>query len=120
MTLSPEIIEESWGRIVVEEFGEFKDVKLWPGGARPWDWNESNTSHTRLDPFDAEELIEHGAEILLLTTGRLGRLRVPKKVRSTLEKRGVEVVVLGTGEALKRYAELRKSKPVGALIHSTC
>ncbi len=117
---SPSIVSESWGRIVVEGHGEFKDVKLWPGGASAWNWNESRTSHDALDPADVDELIDHGAEVVILSEGRYGRLHVPQKVKKQIESRGVQVEVLRTDEALARYAELRETRPVGALIHSTC
>ncbi len=30
--LSPNVIKISWGSVDVKDFGEFKDVKLYPGG----------------------------------------------------------------------------------------
>ena len=42
---SPRISTISWGRMEVEGVGEAKDFKLWPGGGRPWDWNETGTRH---------------------------------------------------------------------------
>ncbi len=46
MTRSPKITHLSWGRLEVEgQDGPFKDAKLYPGGAREWDWNETGTSH---------------------------------------------------------------------------
>ena len=35
---SPRIGHLSWGRLEVEGQGAFKDAKLYPGGAREWDW----------------------------------------------------------------------------------
>jgi hypothetical protein len=37
-----------------------------------------------------------------------------------LEKRGVEVHVLETRDAVKIYNELAERVPVGGLFHSTC
>lgn len=40
----------------------FKDVKLWPGGARDWDWDETATGHRAgVQPDDVRELLDHGA-----------------------------------------------------------
>ena len=57
---SPGIKHLSWGRLETEH-GEFKDAKLFPGGAREWDWNETGTRHEPgVQPADVEELLEHG------------------------------------------------------------
>ncbi|MDX1632474.1 MAG: Mth938-like domain-containing protein [Thermoanaerobaculia bacterium] len=120
---APRIESESWGRLEVEgESGSFKDAKLFPGGAREWDWGETGTEHVPgIQPDDARELLEHGAEVVVLSRGRMRALKVPKETVGWLEKQGVEVLVLPTGDAIRRYNELAdQGKPVGALIHSTC
>ena len=40
---SPRITHVSWGRMDVDGLGTGKDFKLYPGGGRPWDWNETGT-----------------------------------------------------------------------------
>jgi hypothetical protein len=47
---SPRITHLSWGRIEVEGGRTFKDAKLWPGGVREWDWQETGTRHRPLGP----------------------------------------------------------------------
>ena len=43
---SPKILYLSWGRLEVEgQDYPFKDAKLFPGGAREWDWKETGTGH---------------------------------------------------------------------------
>lgn len=119
--LSPRIAADAWGRLELDDGRTFKDAKLWPGGAREWDWNETGTGHRAgIQPADVEELLEHGAEVVVLSRGRLRALAVPDATVATLERRGVEAVVLPTAEAIERYNELREERPVGALIHSTC
>jgi hypothetical protein len=120
MARSPLVTAESWGRVVVADV-EYKDVKLWPGGARSWDWNESGTSHeSGVDRRDVEEVLGHGARMIVLSTGRNGRLRVPRGLTKGWGE-CVEVEVLDTGSAIARYNQLaRAGSPVGALIHSTC
>jgi hypothetical protein len=118
----PAIAADAWGRIELEDGRTFKDAKLWPGGAREWDWRETGTGHQAgIQPEDVDELLEHEAEVVVLTRGRLGRLRVPAETLARLEQAGVEAEVLKTAEALERYEALRKQgRPVGALVHSTC
>lgn len=120
MDRSPLVTADSWGRVVVGGV-TYKDVKLWPGGAHAWDWGKTGTSHdSGVDRRDVEELVEHGARTVLLSTGRDRRLRVPRHLIDDLGD-GVEVEVLETGSAIVRYNELAEAGlPVGALIHSTC
>lgn len=118
---SPRVTHLSWGSLEVEGQGSYRDVKLWPGGSRAWDWNETGTSHVPgIQPADVEEVVEHGAETVVLSRGMNERLRVKPETLEMLEDRGVEALVLQTEEAVERYNELAGSEPVGALIHSTC
>ena len=65
---SPRISTISWGRMEVEGLGEGKDFKLWPGGGRTWDWNETGTRHDPgIQPADVEELLEHGSQVVVLS-----------------------------------------------------
>ena len=118
---SPQIEHLSWGRLEVD--GEtFKDAKCFPGGARAWDWNETGTRHAPgIQPADAEELVEQGAEVVVLSTGINERLQVKPETRAFLEERGVAVEVLQTEQAVARYNELAgEGRAVGGLFHSTC
>jgi hypothetical protein len=121
---SPRITDISWGQIEVSSNGEkisYKDAKLWPGGSRAWDWNETGTSHTPgIQPADVEELVQHGAETIVLSRGMNQRLKVKPETLEWLEQKGISTHVLETETAVARYNELAEHAPVGALIHSTC
>ena len=119
---SPRISSCTWGSVEVEGEGSFKDSKLYPGGARGWDWNETGTSHVPgIQPADVEELVDRGAEVVVLSKGKNRRLQVMDETVDRLEDRGVEVVVLETDQAVEKYNELAsQGASVGALIHSTC
>src|ERR687885_1384379 len=92
-TRSPKITHLSWGRLEVEGAdGPFKDAKLFPGGAREWDWTETGTEHTPgVQPADVEELLEHGASAVVIGKGFNERLEVQSKTLRMLEERGVFV-----------------------------
>lgn len=119
---SPRITHLAWGELQVDgEARSFKDAKLFPGGAREWDWSETGTSHDPgIQPADVEELVERGAATVILSRGVNERLRVRPETLEFLERRGVEAHVLQTEEAVERYNDLAGREPVGALIHSTC
>jgi hypothetical protein len=118
---SPRIEQLTWGRVLVETYGPFKDVKLYPGGARKWDWGETGTSHEPgIQPSDVNELLAHGAIVVVLSKGMIGRLQVCPETLQMLEASGVAAHVAQTVEAVRLYNELCDSHSVGALIHSTC
>jgi hypothetical protein len=122
-TRSPLVTHLSWGRLEVEGWeGQFKDAKLFPGGAREWDWSETGTSHEPgIQPTDVEELLDRGATVVVLSRGFHERLRVRRETLRKLEERKVLVYVEPTGEAVRLYNELSKeNEKVGALVHSTC
>jgi hypothetical protein len=128
MTPSPRILDHGWGYITVagHEPGasdlKTKDVKLWPGGARAWDWAETGTDHDAgVQPDDVRELLDHGANHVILSRGREQRLRVHPDTESLLRELGITYEVLVTDEAIRRYEHLREhDTAVGALIHTTC
>ncbi|MFQ5891007.1 MAG: Mth938-like domain-containing protein [Gemmatimonadota bacterium] len=118
---SPRIAELSWGRIDVEGGRSFKDAKLFPGGAREWDWRETGTRHVPgIQPADVEELLERGARVVVLSRGIYERLQVCPETLDVLERRGVGAHILQTEKAVALYNELREKESVGGLFHSTC
>jgi 2-polyprenyl-3-methyl-5-hydroxy-6-metoxy-1,4-benzoquinol methylase len=121
-TRSPRIESVAWGRMEVEGLGTGKDFKLWPGGGRAWDWNETGTRHVPgIQPADVEELLDHGATTVVLSRGMWRALRTQPVTLEALERRGVAAHVLETGEAARVYNELADDgEPVGGLFHSTC
>lgn len=105
----------------VEGLGAFKDVKLWPGGGREWDWRETGTEHVPgIQPADIQELIDHGAEVIVLSRGMQRRLNTHPATLQLLERLGVEVHVEESKAAAKLYNRLASSRSAGCLVHSTC
>ena len=118
---SPRILDCRWGRVRIDGHGEMKDAKLYPGGARAWDWRETGTRHDPgIQPADVAELVEHEATTIVLSTGVLQMLKVHPETLRHLKSQGVSVQVLPTPEAVETYNRLADGDAVGALIHSTC
>ena len=118
---SPRIGHVSWGRLEVEGHGAFKDAKLYPGGAREWNWRETGTRHMPgIQAADVQELLEHGAEVVVLSKGMLERLQVCPETLGLLERKGIPAHVLPTEDAVRLYNELAAEQKVGGLFHSTC
>jgi len=119
--ISMKVTRIDWGEVELEDGRIFKDVKVFPGGARSWQWGETGTHHhPGIQMADVEELLENGAEVVVLTRGVLGRLGVPDVVVEQLKKQGVEVHVAKTRQGVDLYNQMCDEKLVGILLHSTC
>jgi hypothetical protein len=119
---APRITHLEWGQVkVVGQDGPYKDAKLFPGGSRAWDWNETGTRHEPgIQPADVEELLAHGVRVVILAQGFNRRLQVCAETLQLLQEKNIVTHVLQTENAVRLYNELRKKEAVGALIHSTC
>ncbi|NIR50395.1 hypothetical protein GWO43_17955 [candidate division KSB1 bacterium] len=119
---SPKITQLSWGHVEVEgKEDRYKDAKLFPGGSREWDWRETGTEHVPgIQPADVDELLEHGAKVVVLSKGIYERLQVPPETLQMLKDKGIDTHVLQTEKAVELYNELTEKGPVGGLFHSTC
>jgi hypothetical protein len=119
---SPRIIKHTCGQLSVEGHSPpYKDAKLYPGGSREWQWGETGTSHKPgIQPADVEELLKHGATVIVLSQGVYGRLGVCNETLQMLREKSVQVYIHKTKKAIRVYNELAEREPVGALIHSTC
>lgn len=118
---SPRVLSISWGRMEVETLGAGRDFILYPGGGRPWDWNETGTHHDPgIQPADVADLLEHGATVVVLSRGMECRLGTCPETLDLLRARDIEVHVEETLKAVELYNDLAASRPVGGLFHSTC
>ena len=118
---SPRINSIEWGKISISDGHSYKDAKLYPGGSREWDWNETGTRHTPgIQPADVQELLEQGAEVLVLSKGFNKRLQTSRQTELFLNEQEVPYHILQTEAAVRTYNQLRETKAAGALIHSTC
>ena len=68
------MVEDGWGFVEIEGLGRFRDVKLWPGGGRAWDWRETGTDHRPgVLSSDVEELLNHEPDLVIsAAAGRAG------------------------------------------------
>ena len=119
---SPLILEHRWGSVDVQDLGTVRDAKVFPGGARAWDWRETGTQHVPgIQVADVLELVEAGATHVVLSEGVHRRLQVMPETLAWLAERGVEVIVLQTQAAVAAYnRHVEAGTAVAALIHSTC
>ena len=120
-TVSPKITSLSWGQIKVDDGSTYRDAKLFPGGSREWNWRETGTHHSPgIQLADVQELLDNGAQIIILTRGMNQQLKVKADTLEKLNQLGVKYHILQTEEAVRLYNELQTQMPVGGLFHSTC
>jgi len=120
-TASPRIVHLSWGQMKVAGGKSFKDAKLYPGGAREWNWDETGTRHVPgIQPADVQELLDYGSRVVIPSKGINERLEVKPETLRMLSDRGIECHQLQTESAVELYNILREHQPVGGLFHSTC
>jgi len=108
--------------MTIEGVGSGKDFKLWPGGGRPWDWTETDTHHIPgIQPADMDELIEYGAEEIVLSKGMLLALQTCPESTALLESRNIKFHIAETKKAAEIYNRLLEDgAAVGGFFHSTC
>lgn len=95
----------------------FKDAKLFPGGAREWDFPETGTNHVPgIQPADVEELLQHGVPVVVLSKGIYERLQVCPETLQMLKTKGIPAYILQTEDAVRRYNELGEKERVGAFF----
>jgi hypothetical protein len=112
----PRIDEYSFGRIVVDGEEQTRDVILLPGRLVTNWWRANGHS---LALADLADVLEELPERLLVGTGAYGQMRPKPETLEELQKRGVAVEALPTGEAVQRYGELDPARTAAAL-HLTC
>jgi hypothetical protein len=106
----------SFGRLVVDGEEQTADVIVLPGRVLTNWWRREGHSLALEDLAEVEEELP---EKLILGTGAHGRLEPPRAVIEELERRGIDVEVLHTGDAVRRYGELDEHRTAAAL-HLTC
>jgi hypothetical protein len=110
------ISEYRFGHIVVDDSQFVRDVIVLPGRVVPEWWRAEGHSLCLEDLADVlDELPQH----LIVGTGHDAQMRPQSQVLDALRERGIEVEVLPTGEAVRRYGELDPAAAAAAL-HLTC
>jgi hypothetical protein len=122
MAQSPRITQLAWGKMEAEGLSPARDMKLWPGGGRAWDWQDTGTHHVPgIQVADVKELLENGARTVVLTRGMELVLQTCPETLEYLRARGIQFHVAETNEAAQTYNKLvEQGEAVGGLFHSTC
>ena len=112
----PRLEGYSFGRIVVDGEEHTRDLIVLPHRVLMNWWRREGQS---LAVEDLTEVEDELPEKLILGTGAHGRLRPPRAVIEELERRGIDVEVLQTDDAVRRYGDLDERR-TAAVLHLTC
>ena len=107
------------GRVVIDGVELNRDVIVLPNRVlRNW-WRRDGHS---LVIEDLEEVLDELPERLIVGCGHSSRLELDPSVIEALQRRGVRVEAMPTGEAVDRFEELEIRNPaaVAAALHLTC
>lgn len=82
--------------------------------------NLFGTTHQIAD-WEIEELLSGNPEIIILSSGQGGAMKISQEVKEKLSKSKAEVKILLTPQAVSEFNKLSsEGKRVNALIHTTC
>ncbi len=123
--LTSHITHISWGRMDVainDHIFTFKDCKVWPGGAKEWDWRMTGTHHRPgTQPADIEEILAQGVEIMVLSRGIERMLHTCPETEQLLRFKRIEYHIEATHQAVALFNQLtQQGQRVGGIFHSTC
>lgn len=112
----------AWGQMEVAVDGEtltFKDCKVWPGGAKEWDWRLTGTRHRPgIQPADIEEILAQEVEVMVLSRGMQLMLHTCPETEDLLRARGIAYHIEETKRAVELFNRLMREG--GGIFHSTC
>lgn len=107
-----------FGHIRIDGKDYTSDVILSPSGVDAAWWRREGH---RLDVADLAGVLNEPPEVLVVGTGRFGCMDVPKETESALRRRGIDLRIARTGDAVTTYNELAAAHArVVAALHLTC
>lgn len=107
----------SWGKIVIDGTAYSSDVIIYPDRVNASWWRkEGHNLHVE----DLQDVIATQPNDIIIGTGALGAMKVPKETIAYLESKGISVHIEKTGKAVELFNILQKEKKVVAALHLTC
>jgi len=108
----------SFGKVVIDGRKYSSDCLIIGDYVRPG-WRRKR-GHLLSDD-DLKPVIEAAPEVLVIGCGASGAMRVPDEVVNFLAENGIESQVHNTGQAVRRFNQLKqKGLDVAAAFHLTC
>jgi hypothetical protein len=112
----PQIDDYRFGHIIIDGHEHTRDVIVLPERVVGNWWRKDGHS---LVMEDLADVLDELPERLIVGNGAQGRLNPDPKALEELRDRGIEIEVLQTDEAVRRYSSLDAASTAAAL-HLTC
>ena len=107
----------SFGRMKVKGVTYTSDLIVFNDHAKSEWWRiEGHKLHVE----DLVDVLEAKPEILVVGTGYLGLMEVPRETESRLQAEGIRIIAEKTGTAYRIYNDLSRSTRVIGAFHLTC
>lgn len=106
-----------FGKITIEGKIYTSDVIIYPEKVNASWWRKQGHN---LEIDDLVDILSAEPEVIVVGTGAIGMMKVPKETIAHLESKGIEVHVARTGEAVEIFNKLQKDKVAIAAFHLTC
>ncbi|HIE06192.1 MAG TPA: hypothetical protein EYP58_05270 [bacterium (Candidatus Stahlbacteria)] len=107
----------SFGNIVVDGRGYTSDIIIFPDHIKDSWWRKEGH---RLQLVDIPDILNAAPEVVIIGTGSSGLMEVVEEVICELNRRGIEVHIERTAEAVRRFNEQPEDKKAIAALHLTC
>ncbi|MBI5739109.1 MAG: hypothetical protein HZA16_00175 [Nitrospirae bacterium] len=107
----------TFGKIVINNKTYSSDVITYPDKVDPSWWRKEGHY---LDKEDLSEVVMAKPDIVIIGTGQLGIMKVPKGTVDFLESQGFRVYIGKTGEAVELFNDQPEDKVVIGAFHLTC
>jgi hypothetical protein len=111
------IDEYSFGKMTINKQVFTSDVIVYPDRVDASWWRREGHY---LQKEDLSGIIAESPEVLIIGTGDMGVMQVPEATIRFLEKKGIEVHIEKTGQAVKLFNNQPANKKVIGAFHLTC
>jgi len=108
------IDSNDYGYFVIDGKRVDWDIKLVNDEIRHW------RDH-KLELDDVKDVVEEKPETIIIGIGLSSVVNVSEEIKEFIKKADIELIILDTTSACKKYNELKeKGVNVAAVLHSTC
>jgi hypothetical protein len=107
----------AFGKMVYGGKTYTSDLIIYPDRVDPSWWRQQG--HL-LQMEDLEEILKEKPGILIIGTGYMGVMKVPRVLKEQLENKGIDLYVERSGKAVKLFNGVDTTKGVIAAFHLTC
>ncbi len=112
------IDEYAFGRMSIGGTLYTADLVIYPHRIDP-SWWRLQGHHLQME--DLKDILAENPRLLIVGTGAMGVMRVPRQLKQEIAGLGIELFAERTGKAVKRYNEVAQGDVrVIAAFHLTC